>query len=641
MSLKRKLITLKTQPFNLILQAKMRGLKRMIYGIYYTVFPVNIIHCRDKANNFSLDSIKIPIPDINIIKSYQGKDEIIKNAEDFLSGYIEIFNRRIKTTTNINWHKDFLSGYVWQRDFPYLYRGGHIKSGVADIKLPWELNRFHHAILLAQASYITGEEGYFQVFYKNLISWAENNHYPQGINWANPMEVAIRIINIIWAVKIFERAVHIDTQFYSLLKQLIYFHGKNIYENLEKTNPPTNHLITDYLGLLYTGIALKNRLWITTAVSGIENEAENQILEDGVDYEFSTNYHRLVTEVFLHFLYISRLNNIEVSDKFMETVYKMISFIDAYIIPSGESPLIGDCDSGRIIYFLKNNPRDHTYILSIAKKILNYPTTYSDYQQLWFFPIFSYDSSYKQNKTDKHLYVFPKSKFAIIRYGDCYLFFNSRDMGFPRSDGHGHADTLSFILGNYYEFITDPGSYIYTGDPELRNIFRSASYHSVPIIDGRDFIKSDDKDLFSFPVSLKTDFSFSESANVIEITASHGGFFPLIIERKIIFEKGKRLIIRDSVNSDKVVTGCHEYTLNLPLHPKVEVNIEKDRIELIRNNRNLIIFPDKKLVYTTEKYSFAPGYLVSHEADKIVFRGSVEDIPSAFEYIIYFKAKST
>ena len=52
---------------------------------------------------------------------------------------------------------------------------------------------------------------------------------------------------------------------------------------------------------------------------------------------------------------------------------------------------------------------------------------------------------------------------------------------------HAHNDILSFELafdGNV--LVTDPGTYVYTPLPDMRNRFRSTSMHNSLVIDGRD-----------------------------------------------------------------------------------------------------------------------------------------------------------
>ena len=56
----------------------------------------------------------------------------------------------------IDWHRDFKSGYRWDPDLCFLDIPHGQRQGV-DIKVPWELSRGHHLVLLAQAVLLTGD----------------------------------------------------------------------------------------------------------------------------------------------------------------------------------------------------------------------------------------------------------------------------------------------------------------------------------------------------------------------------------------------------------------------------------------------------------------------------------------------------
>ena len=99
----------------------------------------------------------------------------------------------------IDWHRDFKSGYRWNPDQCFLDVAHGHEAGV-DIKVPWELSRGHHLVLLAQAALLTGDLKYTKECLAQLNSWIEANPTGFGVNWACPMDVAIRAVNWLWAL---------------------------------------------------------------------------------------------------------------------------------------------------------------------------------------------------------------------------------------------------------------------------------------------------------------------------------------------------------------------------------------------------------------------------------------------------------
>jgi uncharacterized heparinase superfamily protein len=77
--------------------------------------------------------------------------------------------------------------------------------------------------------------------------------------------------------------------------------------------------------------------------------------------------------------------------------------------------------------------------------------------------------------------AFPQGGFYIMRHGD----------------GHKHNSRLSFeLFAGDKSFIIDPGSYIYTADREMRNLFRSTRYHNTVVVDGKEQNRFNEDELF-------------------------------------------------------------------------------------------------------------------------------------------------
>ena len=94
----------------------------------------------------------------------------------------------------------------------------------------------------------------------------------------------------------------------------------------------------------------KKRLY--GVIKHLLDEFEKQVLEDGTDYEGSTSYHQLVTEIFFHTELLANKMGFIVPETFKKRLTAMIAFIDA-CKPHGsdETIQIGDNDSGKILFF--------------------------------------------------------------------------------------------------------------------------------------------------------------------------------------------------------------------------------------------------------------------------------------------------
>src|SRR6185503_9397594 len=89
-------------------------------------------------------------------------------------------------------------------------------------------------------------------------------------------------------------------------------HGRHIAANLEvhSDGTTTNHYLANVVGLFYLGVCVpvfrEAKAWRQFGLAALEAEMQKQVLPDGVDYESSIPYHRLVTEMFLSVALLSR-----------------------------------------------------------------------------------------------------------------------------------------------------------------------------------------------------------------------------------------------------------------------------------------------------------------------------------------------
>ena len=96
----------------------------------------------------------------------------IEIAEQILKGEYEILGKRY-TLEEINWHKDFNSGKVWgKKHFSTLEYDTE-----GDKKIPWELSKCQHFLILGLAYKQTTEKRYFEEYKKQFLDWIQENPF--------------------------------------------------------------------------------------------------------------------------------------------------------------------------------------------------------------------------------------------------------------------------------------------------------------------------------------------------------------------------------------------------------------------------------------------------------------------------------
>src|SRR4029077_15343824 len=118
--------------------------------------------------------------------------------------------------------------------------------------------------------------------------------------------------------------------------------------HIERSDVNGNHYLCDAVGLVFLGAFFrgtkKGRRWLTLGKEMVVAEIFNQTTDDGVDFEQSTAYHRLVLEAFLTAYRLLESVGDPVPPAALARLERMLAFVEAYVKPDGTVPLVGDAD---------------------------------------------------------------------------------------------------------------------------------------------------------------------------------------------------------------------------------------------------------------------------------------------------------
>ncbi len=494
----------------------------------------------------------------------------------------------------IDWQKDFKSGFRWSAKNWYLNQRNYLKG--VDIKVPWELGRLQHLPQLAIFAINSDlKEVYIREFKNQMLDFIALNPPRFGVQWTCTMDVGIRVANMLIAYDIFSKIDKkniLDEQFKNLFSQSVYLHGVHIIHNLEYgENLTSNHYLSNIAGLLFVSAYLEcndevNR-WLAFSIQELINEFHKQFYKDGGNFEASTSYHRLSSELIVYATalilglpkhkveslkdynisnwdilpklksikqqeYKVEDNRVIFPDWYIDRLYRIGKFTYDISKTNGEIAQVGDNDSGR---FFRLSPNGKMLTTDYAKSkyknlqhynsdellfwdenIINHQTLLSAIGGLFTDTIFdttfaiekniikalsgnrTFDAKsielkikrdtthqfenleYQNQKvfkieinngiklTDNLQFIaYKESGIYIFKSKRVYLLISAGANGQKGNGGHAHNDKLSFELSvDDKDLVVDPGTYLYTPLPDMRNFFRSTKVHNTLIVDDQE-----------------------------------------------------------------------------------------------------------------------------------------------------------
>jgi len=180
-------------------------------------------------------------------------------------------------------------------------------------------------------------------------------------------------------------------------------------------------------------------------------------------------------------------------------------------------------------------------------------------------------------REEPKIYVYPYFGLFIYRSKGVYLALRCGPVGQNGNGGHAHNDQLSIDFNvDGMDWIVDPGTYLYTADPEWRNKFRSTAFHNTVVIDGKEQNPFDPENLFSIQNNAATKIHNWEVRNELDtFIGEHYGYQrfinPVIHQRQLEFnKKEEKLRIIDKF----IGKGEHDVEWNLVLSPWLSQDLE-------------------------------------------------------------------
>lgn len=570
-------------------------------------------------------------------------------ADEALRHEVDLLGARVSLGAEIDWHRDYVSGFRWP---PVSYRrlDVHGFDAPSDVKFPWEVSRFQWVLPLAQTYRLTGDDRLASEARRLIESWIDANPYATGVNWACAMDVAIRLAVWTWLFRAFwQSEAWADAPFQERFLRSMFVQARFVERNLEESDLNSNHYLADAAGLVFAGLFFSGgptpRRWSELGWAILMKEAPLQVLPDGVDYEGSVSYHRLVLELlFFPALYRKTLG-LEVPRDYWDRLVGMAKFVAAYSDPRGECPLVGDADDGRLLPLGTQTIRDHRYLIGLVgvaaddRPLCDASSGALDEVYWWLG-----ESACAALRGAAGLptvgAAFRDSGFYVMRHSRGHVFIDGGPVGLAGRGGHGHNDCLSFEATlNGVRLVTDSGTSTYTRAPSERDRFRATEAHNTPRVDRRELNRFvGPRMLWALRFDARPEIlEWRCGANQTRFRARHSGYRrlpePVMVTRTISLEhRSSVLAVRDEISG----SGRHYVEVPLHLAPGVEVvGVEPGRIRLAAEGRSFFILWSGDPVWRCEvASSFVSASYGVREIRSCLRWSAASEVPLNLSYAI-------
>ena len=550
-------------------------------------------------------------------------EQIVRRAERICAHRFDLLGYTdLDYGQEIDWHADRVHDKraplkVW---YKVRYLDFH---GVGDVKVTWELNRHQHLVTLARAYRISGAKHFAEEAFAEWYHWLSKNPYPIGVNWASSLEVGFRSMSWLWMFFLLDGSDVVPETFRLDLWKALAINARHMECYLSTFFSPNTHLLGEAVALFFIGILCPEldgaSRWQKLGWKIVLEQAQQQVLADGMHFEQSAYYHVYALDFFLHAALLAMRNDIPIPQSFERTIEKMAEALCA-LGQAGVVPGFGDDDGGRLFDPIRNrgehliDPLATTAVLfgrgefrAIASELpeesfwLLGPEGVAKFEQLAATP------------AKLGSFVWPASGICMMSSPSPMqqLFVTGCAPHGAQCTGHAHADSLSIQASmNGRALLIDPGTYEYIGDGPDRNLFRGTGAHNTLRIDGVD--QSEPAGPFSWATLANGRVDRWSTGETFDfLSASHDGYLRLPgspVHRRFIFHRKSRFwLARDRVEG----TGKHLLELFWHFAPDLVTQPGPDQ-RFMTSDKSLglgvVSLEDHRWIQTAGIGSWSPAY---------------------------------
>lgn len=438
------------------------------------------------------------------------------------------FGQETDLRQGLDWHSAG-GAATWPRGLPGWKITFKDYPDVGEVRKTFELSRMQFLPPLLLYAQKTGQKEWTALAQALFESWLQENPYLWGVNWASPMEVALRSWQ--WLVC----AGLCEGEFCQRLLRAAIVGLDYVRTNLSAFSSANNHLILELFSLC-VGSALLGDLWPAGQTDAyrrsLEAEITRQFYSDGTNREHALHYHSFVVDAWLQANLV--LACVGQPGILPGPLARALDHIEAFRFGDGFAEY-GDSDDAWVLFPANGQMHYCDYVLILGRLYFD-KIRQSDPPLPWRRPPAD-AASFETEAHPAGQPFFDEAGYYIGRHGDTVVIMDAAELGFGSIAAHGHADCLQVLAAvNGHPLFIDPGSYVYNIQSAMRDYYRSTAVHNTLCFERRNQSEIQGPFLWGKKAAV-TEKRLDVDGNYDFVTAAHNGYTPHIHRRQLLVDR--------------------------------------------------------------------------------------------------------